>query len=96
MCARSRDGVMAALKFIVKFFPEITIKSKPVRRQFVAQLRKNISRILRAIDSEVDVLREWDKITVVTVLVLSYLVSVGCYLRIVGLVDSPNSGPDHC
>ncbi len=55
---------MAAIKFIVKFFPEITIKSKPVRRQFVRQLAGNVKQVLRDIDVNVDVKREWDKLVV--------------------------------
>ena len=53
------------MKFIVKFFPEITIKSKPVRKQFVKQLYDNLRKLLRAIDPDVEVVRVWDKITVV-------------------------------
>ena len=52
------------MKFIVKFFPEITIKSKPVRKQFVAQLRNNIKRLLADIDQSIEVRRDWDKLTV--------------------------------
>lgn len=55
---------MAAMKFIVKFFPEITIKSKPVRRQLVKLLADNVRSILRSIDSEVRVRRDWDKLVV--------------------------------
>jgi thiamine biosynthesis protein ThiI len=55
---------MAAMKFIVKFFPEITIKSKPVRRQFASQLAKNLRRVLRGLDPGVDVRRDWDKLVV--------------------------------
>jgi thiamine biosynthesis protein ThiI len=58
--------VIAVMKFIVKFFPEITIKSKPVRRQFVAQLRKNITRILKTVDPDVVVEREWDRISILS------------------------------
>jgi tRNA uracil 4-sulfurtransferase len=54
----------ALMKFIVKFFPEITIKSKPVRKQFVARLRNNLRTLLRPIDESVDVLRDWDKLTI--------------------------------
>jgi thiamine biosynthesis protein ThiI len=55
---------MAALKFIVKFFPEITIKSKPVRRQFVSQLANNLRSVLKTIDPNVKVHRDWDKLVV--------------------------------
>jgi thiamine biosynthesis protein ThiI len=55
---------MAAMQFIVKFFPEITIKSKPVRRQFVSQLTSNLRRILKQIEAGVAVQRDWDKLVV--------------------------------
>lgn len=52
------------MQFIVKFFPEITIKSKPVRQQFVRQLQDNLRGLLTAIDSRIEVKRDWDKIVV--------------------------------
>ena len=55
---------MAAMKFIVKFFPEITIKSRPVRNRFVRQLTANLRRLLSAIEPTVTVRRGWDKLTV--------------------------------
>ncbi len=51
------------MQFIVKFYPEITIKSRPVRVQLAKQLRDNIRRQLRAEGAEVEVIREWDHIT---------------------------------
>ncbi|MCL6414981.1 tRNA 4-thiouridine(8) synthase ThiI [Aestuariirhabdus sp. Z084] len=54
------------MKFIVKLFPEITIKSKPVRTQFVKKLRRNIRTLLKTIDSGVDVQGVWDRVEVVT------------------------------
>ncbi|WP_163835978.1 tRNA uracil 4-sulfurtransferase ThiI [Spartinivicinus ruber] len=54
------------MKFIVKLFPEITIKSKPVRQRFVKQLRRNIRWTLKPIDPEIEVIGSWDKIEVVT------------------------------
>jgi tRNA uracil 4-sulfurtransferase len=54
------------MKFIVKFFPEITIKSRPVRKQLVKQLRDNLRALLKSIDPAVDLQRDWDKLTVVT------------------------------
>ncbi len=53
------------MKFIVKLFPEITIKSKPVRKQLTKQLRHNIRRVLKHLDAGVLVEGEWDKIEVV-------------------------------
>ncbi len=54
------------MKFIVKFFPEITIKSKPVRKQFVRQLRNNLKALLRPIDDSIEIQSEWDKLVVVS------------------------------
>ncbi len=59
---------MAAIKFIVKFFPEITIKSKPVRRQFVGQLAGNVKQVLRNIDTGITIRRDWDKLVVTSTL----------------------------
>ena len=52
------------MKFIVKFFPEITIKSKPVRKQFVARLRNNLRNLLFTIDKSIEIHRDWDKLIV--------------------------------
>lgn len=53
------------MKLIVKFFPEITIKSKPVRKQQVRHLRDNISKVLKQIDMAVKVIGQWDFIEVI-------------------------------
>ncbi len=52
------------MQFIVKFFPEITIKSRPVRLQLAKQLRDNIRAQLRADDPDAQVIREWDQLIV--------------------------------
>ncbi|MFT5710795.1 MAG: thiamine biosynthesis protein ThiI [Halioglobus sp.] len=49
------------MKFVVKYFSEITIKSKPVLRRFVAQLVENVRSVLRDIDPDVAEHRYWDK-----------------------------------
>ena len=54
------------MKFIVKFFPEITIKSRPVRKAFVKQLRQNIRLVLREHDDNVIVAGNWDFIEVLS------------------------------
>jgi thiamine biosynthesis protein ThiI len=54
------------MKFVIKFFPEITIKSKPVRKHFVRQLTENIRNLLRQYDADVKVVRDWDKLVVVS------------------------------
>lgn len=52
------------MKFLVKLFPEITIKSKPVRNQQIRYLRQNIRKILGSIDPAIEVISRWDKIEV--------------------------------
>ncbi|MBB88583.1 MAG: tRNA 4-thiouridine(8) synthase ThiI, partial [Xanthomonadales bacterium] len=54
------------MKFIVKLFPEIIIKSKPVRKKFIKQLRDNLRKLLLPIDPELQIGREWDRITLET------------------------------
>lgn len=54
------------MKLILKSFPEITIKSRPVRKQFLRQLSKNIRTVLRDIDPAVKVTGEWDNLELVT------------------------------
>jgi thiamine biosynthesis protein ThiI len=54
------------MKFVVKYFPEITIKSKPVRRRFVTRLADNLRSVLRDIDPEVILVKHWDKLQVET------------------------------
>ncbi|MCB1675294.1 MAG: tRNA 4-thiouridine(8) synthase ThiI [Halioglobus sp.] len=56
------------MKFVVKYFSEIAIKSKPVRRRFVGQLAENLRAVLRDIDPDVVVDRSWDKLRVETAL----------------------------
>ena len=52
------------MKFIVKFFPEITIKSKPVRKQFVKALRDNVKKLLSPLEPSLIVQQDWDKLVV--------------------------------
>lgn len=54
------------MKFIIKYFAEITIKSIPVRRQFVGQLAKNLRNILKEFDPTIEVSITWDNIEVNT------------------------------
>jgi len=50
--------------FLVKLFPEITIKTRPVRRRFIRQLRKNIRSVVSEFDPAVSVVGEWDNLEV--------------------------------
>ncbi len=55
---------MASMQFVVKYFSEIVMKSKPVRRQFVRRLEENLLAVLRDIDPAVLLQGSWDKIRV--------------------------------
>lgn len=52
------------MHFIVKLFPEITIKSPPVRKRFIKHLRENLKELFRELSFPVQVTRDWDKIDV--------------------------------
>lgn len=52
------------MHFIVKFFPEITIKSRQVRKRFVKQLRDNLRHQIKPLEAGVQVVSDWDKIDV--------------------------------
>ena len=52
------------MKFIIKLFPEITIKSQSVRLRFIKILTGNIRNTLRTVDDEIAVVRHWDHIEV--------------------------------
>ncbi|MFT7423863.1 MAG: thiamine biosynthesis protein ThiI, partial [Psychromonas sp.] len=54
------------MKFIVKLFPEIMMKSRPVRNRFSKILQGNIRNILMRYDEQVKIILEWDKIIVCT------------------------------
>ena len=54
------------MKFIVKLFPEIIIKSKPVRKKFTQQLRDNLRKLLLPLDPGLIIVRDWDRITIET------------------------------
>jgi len=56
--------VIASMQFVVKYFSEIVMKSKPVRRHFVRQLEGNLRAVLRDIDPAVVLHRSWDKLRV--------------------------------
>jgi [ThiS-adenylate] sulfurtransferase len=52
------------MKFIIKLFPEITIKSQSVRLRFIKMLSGNIRNVLKTITEEMAVVRHWDHIEV--------------------------------
>ncbi|KMK52429.1 tRNA s(4)U8 sulfurtransferase [[Actinobacillus] muris] len=54
------------MKFIIKLFPEIMIKSDSVRKRFIKILTSNIRNVLTKHDETVAVVRHWDFIEVRT------------------------------
>lgn len=52
--------------YLIKLFPEITIKSRPVRKRFIRQLRKNIRAVLKEMDANIEVTGKWDALEVKT------------------------------
>lgn len=52
------------MKFILKLHPEITIKSKSVRKRFTKILESNIRNIFKPYDFKVAVFNRWDKLEV--------------------------------
>ncbi len=52
------------MKFIIKLFPEITIKSQSVRLRFIKILTSNIRNVLKTVGEDIAVVRYWDHIEV--------------------------------
>ncbi|KQN63119.1 tRNA 4-thiouridine(8) synthase ThiI [Erwinia sp. E602] len=52
------------MKFIIKLFPEITIKSQSVRLRFIKILTGNIRNVLKHYDESLAVVRHWDHVEV--------------------------------
>lgn len=57
-------GAEFIMHFVIKLFPEITIKSPPVRKRFIKQLRDNLRTQLVQIDPDISVIRDWEKVEV--------------------------------
>ena len=52
------------MHFVVKLFPEITIKSAPVRKRMTKQLRNNLRKLLQSLDADIRVEMDWEKIEI--------------------------------
>jgi len=52
------------MKYLVKYSPEMTIKSRPVRTRFAKQLRKNLRVLLHRISDRIEITGGWDFVTV--------------------------------
>lgn len=53
------------MNFLIRPSAEVAIKSKPVRRQQIRQLRQNVSKILRRVDDRIRVEGSWDRVDVI-------------------------------
>lgn len=52
------------MKLIIKFFPEIMVKSRIVRKQLISQLKKNLRKVVKSISNDIDISGEWDYLEV--------------------------------
>ena len=52
--------------FVVRFFPEITIKTRQVRRRMIRVLRRSLRTRLATIDEAISVVGEWDNLEIRT------------------------------
>lgn len=48
------------MKLVIKLFPEIIVKSRPVRKRFINQLKKNLRKILLPLHEEIKISGSWD------------------------------------
>ena len=53
------------MHFIVKFFPEMIVKSPPVRKRMARRLKQNVQRVLKGVDPSLKVIQDWEKIEVI-------------------------------
>jgi thiamine biosynthesis protein ThiI len=51
------------MKYLVKYSPEITIKSRPVRTRFAKQLKRNLQVLLHRLSERINVAGGWDFVT---------------------------------
>jgi len=59
------DPAPVSMKFVIKLFPEITIKSTSVRKQMTKVLRRNLQNLFRRHELSADVQNRWDSLVVV-------------------------------
>ncbi|TQV77008.1 tRNA 4-thiouridine(8) synthase ThiI [Aliikangiella marina] len=52
------------MKFVIKLFPEIIVKSRPVRKRFISQLKKNLRKLMLEVDESIIVGGKWDFVEV--------------------------------
>jgi len=57
-----RCPARSAMRFVVKVSPEIIIKSAPVRRRLIRQLRRNLRTLIAPITAGVTLAGDWDRL----------------------------------
>lgn len=60
--AASLRQVSLFMQYTIKLFAEITIKSRPVRQRMVRMLRDNLRTLLKPLDPDIELQRNWDYI----------------------------------
>ena len=53
------------MKFIIRLFPEISIKSKPVRNRLIRQVRQNLVNVCKHHGISVNAYAQWDKVVAI-------------------------------
>lgn len=53
------------MKFIIRLFPEISIKSKPVRNRLIRLVRQNIVNVCKHHNIAVNAYAQWDKVVAI-------------------------------
>ena len=54
------------MNYLIKFFPEINLKSASLKRRYIAALQINLHTVLSAIDPAIKVQQEWDRLIIHT------------------------------
>lgn len=75
------------MKLVIKFFAEITIKSTPVRKRFVKQLKVNLRSLLASIDPALRVNGAWDSLQIEGVNGDNLAATLDCLQRTPGIAQ---------
>ncbi len=73
------------MKLLIKFFAEITIKTTPVRKRFVKQLKINLRGLLAEIDPSLRVHGAWDSLQIEGVRASNLSATLDCLQRTPGI-----------
>lgn len=64
LSASGRPIFFYPMQYTIKLFAEITIKSRPVRKRMVRMLRDNLRTLLKQLDPDVVIERNWDHLNI--------------------------------